>query len=66
MIVDGQCSEYGNVIPGVLQGDVLGPLLFILYITDVMSSLENRLVAYADDVTLFASVPSALMRSVVA
>ena len=30
------------------------------------SGLENRLVAYADDATLIASVPSPLMRPVVA
>ena len=58
MVVYGQYSDYRNVISGVPQGSVLGPLLFILYTHDMWFGLENKLVAYADDATLFASVPS--------
>ena len=61
-MVDGQCSNYRNVISDVPQGSVLGPLLFILCNSDVWSGLKNRLVAYADDATHFASVPSPRMR----
>ena len=62
MIVDAQSSNYRNVISGVPQGSVLGPLLFILHTSDMWSGLENRLVAYANDATLSASVPSPHMR----
>ena len=66
VVVDGQCSDYRNVISGVPQGSVLGPLLFILYTSDMWSGLENRLVAYADDAAVFASVPSPHMRPSIA
>ena len=66
MVVDGQCSDYKNIISGIPQGSVLGPLLRILYTSDIWSGLENRLVAYADDATLFASVPSPHMRPIIA
>ena len=35
MAVDGQCSDYNYVTSGVLHGSVLGPLLFILYTSDM-------------------------------
>ena len=66
MVVDAQCSDYRNVISGAPQGSVLGPLLFILYTSGMWSGLENRLVAYADDATHFASVPSPHMKPFIA
>ena len=36
----------------------MGPLLFLLYTSDLFSFLENKLIGYADDSTLMAVVPS--------
>ena len=36
----------------------MGPLLFLLYISELFSILENKLIGYADDSTLIAVVPS--------
>ena len=58
VVVDGHEGEWRNVISGVPQGSVLGPLLFILYTQDMWVGLENKLVAYADDATLIAVIPS--------
>ena len=58
VVVDGQFNEHRNVILGVPQGSVLGPLLFILYTHDMWLRLENMLVSYADDATLLAHIPS--------
>ena len=40
------------------QGSVLGPLLFLLYTSELFYILENKLISYADDSTLMAVVPS--------
>ena len=48
------------------QGSVLGPLLFLLYTSDLFSILENKLIGYADDSTLTAVVPSPGVRVTVA
>ena len=44
------------------QGSVLGPLLFLLYTSELFSVLENKLIGYADDSTLIAVVPSPGLR----
>lgn len=41
---------------GVVQGSVIGPLLFLLYVNDLPDYLEgDRLVLYADDITMVSS-----------
>ena len=47
-------------------GSVLGPLLFLLYTSELFSILENKLIGYADDSTLMAVVPSSGVRVAVA
>ena len=64
--VDGVCSSSIDVVPGVPQGSVLGPLLFLLYIADLPRLLQNELVGYADDSTLLCRIPHPRDRSSVA
>ena len=64
--IDGELSDVRNVISGVPQGSVLGPLLFIIYTSDMWSGLENKLIAYADDATLAACIESPNLKSHVA
>ena len=63
--MDGYRSKLVNV-PGVPQGSVLGPLLFLLYPSELFFILENKLIGYADDSTLMAVVPSLGARVTVA
>ena len=56
--VDSSFSNFTNVISGVPQGSVLGPLLFILYTTDMWSNVSSKMVAYADDTTIYSIVNS--------
>ena len=64
--VDGVFSSSIDVVSGVPQGRVLGPLLFLLYIADLPRLLQNELVGYADDSTLLCRIPHPRDRSSVA
>lgn len=48
-------SSPKGVLSGVPQGSVLGPLLFILYTSDLGKNLTCRWNAYADDTKIFAN-----------
>jgi hypothetical protein len=56
--VDGAVSKTKRVISGVPQGTVLGPLLFILFINDIVRKIHSNVVIYADDVMLSAPLYS--------
>jgi len=45
-------SSWSNVISGIPQGSVLGPLFFIIYINDFSSNLRN----FADDTKIFTKI----------
>ena len=66
VMVDSCRSKLANIISGVPQGSVLGPLLFVLHTSKLFSILENKLISYADDSTLIAVVPSQGVRVAVA
>ena len=45
---------------------ILGPLVFLLYTSEIFYVLENKQISYADDSTLMAVVPSPGVRISVA
>ena len=54
--INGTNSDYMNVLCGVPQGSILGPILFILYIDDMCNvSTLLKPILFADDTNLFYS-----------
>lgn len=57
--MNGTSSGLFDVISGVPQGSVLGPLLFVIYInTMIADTKDSNVYLYADDVKLFREIKS--------
>ena len=50
VVLNGQCSSWSSVLAGVLQGSILGPLLFLIYIKDLLENLQSTVKLFADDI----------------
>ena len=51
VVVENEFSSIRNVLSGVPQGSIIGPLLFVLFINDITTclSLGTNIAIYADD-----------------
>ena len=58
VVINGESSKWHPVISGVPQGTVLGPLLFLIYINDIVEDLQCNIRLFADDAILYTTVSS--------
>ena len=56
VLLNGQHLSWSDVLAGVPQGSILGPLLFLIYINDLSDGLQCNPKLFPDDTSLFATV----------
>jgi len=58
VVVNGKCFTWLPVKYGVPQGTVLGPLLFLIYINNIVKDISSNLRLFADDCLLYCVISS--------
>ena len=56
VVVDGRQSSLIDVVSGVPQGTLLGPLLFLLHINDLPSVVSSKVSRFADDCLIYRNI----------
>ena len=54
--INGAKSDWADVLSGIPQGSVLGPILFVIYINDLPDVLEGCVKIFADDTKVFTHI----------
>ena len=60
VVVNGERSSYESVLSGIPQGSVLGPLLFVLYINDILDKIRSEGYLCADDTKILKEIVQGL------
>ena len=56
VVLNGNSSDELQILSGVPQGSVLGPILFQLYINDLPDSLQSQIRLFVDDTAVYLTV----------
>jgi len=58
VVLNGVGYEWVDVLSGVLQGSVLGPVLFIVFVNDLDVNVKGKIFKFADDAKIVGRVGS--------
>ena len=56
VVLNGQNLSWTNAQAGIMQGSILGPLLFLIYINDLADDLSSNVKLFTNDTSFFSVV----------
>jgi len=54
--VEGSKSSQCQVTYGIPRGTVLGPVLFLIYINNIVASIKSEIRLFADDILIYKTI----------
>ena len=64
VVLNGQTSNWKEILAGVPQGSILGPLFFLIFINDVPEGIQSNIKIFADDTSIFSVMKNSITASV--
>lgn len=53
VVIPGAKSNWNYIKAGVPKGSIFGPVLFLIYISDIVSEIQSNFSLFADDANLY-------------
>ena len=63
VVLNGQSSCWKEILAGVPQGSILGPLLFLIFINDIPEGIKSNIIFFADDTSIFSIMKNSVSAS---
>ncbi len=64
VVYSNSSSDWSSLNAGVPQGSILGPLLFLIFINDIVQEIKSNIRLFADDTSLYIVVEDPVTSSV--
>ena len=64
VVLNAQTSNWKNILAGVPQGSILGPLLVLIFINDITEGIQSNIKIFADDTSIFSVMKDRISASV--
>jgi len=56
VVLNSQCFEWRSINAGVPQGSILCPIMFLVYINDIVNEVSSSIYIFADDTSLMRKI----------